>query len=166
MVRAALALGANLGNRAATLGAAARQLSEHLAGTSVSAFIETDAEGVGEQPAFLNGAVAGSWEGSAHALLDLLMGLERAAGRQRPYPGAPRTLDLDLILFGGAIIDEPGLIVPHPRFRERGFVLQPLAEVAPDMVDPVTGLTLAELFHAWQARSTASSITGCGPPTP
>ena len=64
----------------------------------------------------------------------------------RPYPGAPRTLDLDLILYGDSVLDEPGLIVPHPRFRERRFVLEPLAEIAPDWVDPVTGKSVAELL--------------------
>ena len=66
-------------------------------------------------------------------LLDALLAIERDAGRERPYADAARTLDLDLILFGDAIIDEPGLTVPHPRFRERRFVLEPLAEIAPDL---------------------------------
>ena len=160
MVRAAVALGGNLGNRAATLDTAVRELSRHLADVSVSAFIETDAEGVGEQPAFLNGALVGSWEGSAHALLDLLMAVERAAGRERPYPGAPRTLDLDLVLFGASVIDEPGLMVPHPRFRDRGFVLQPLAEIAPDMRDPVSGRTVIELYRDWRERTAGRNPGG------
>ncbi|HET7220196.1 MAG TPA: 2-amino-4-hydroxy-6-hydroxymethyldihydropteridine diphosphokinase, partial [Vicinamibacterales bacterium] len=71
---------------------------------------------------------------------------ERDYGRERPFPGAPRTLDLDLILLGDDIIDEPGLHVPHPRFRDRFFVLGPLAEIAPDLVDPVTGLRVGELL--------------------
>ena len=76
------------------------------------------------------------------------MAIEAERGRERPFPGAARTLDLDLILFGDQIIDEPGLIVPHPRFRERRFVLEPLAEIAPEMVDPVTGQTVEELLAA------------------
>ena len=148
MVRAAIALGSNLGDRRAALEAAATQLSAHLHGLIVSEFIETAPVGVGPQPAFLNAAAVGQWQGGARALLDLLLRIERAAGRTRPFPGAPRTLDLDLILFGEAIIDEFGLVVPHPRFRERRFVLGPLSQVAPDIIDPVTGLTAAQLCRA------------------
>ena len=152
MVRAAIALGSNLGDREAALNDASVQLARHLAGFTVSDFIDTQAEGVGDQPLFLNGAAVGGWEGEARALLDLLQVIEQRAGRRRPFPGAPRTLDLDLILFGSAIIDEPGLAVPHPRFRVRGFVLTPLCQIAPDLVDPVTGRTVAELCRALGER--------------
>jgi 2-amino-4-hydroxy-6-hydroxymethyldihydropteridine diphosphokinase len=152
MVRAAIALGSNLGDRRAALDDAAHQLAAHLNGLSVSDFIDTEPAGVGEQPRFLNGAAVGGWEGTARALLDLLLAIERAAGRERPFPGAPRTLDLDLILFGAAIIEEPGLAVPHPRFRERAFVLAPLCQVAPDFVDPVTGRTIEELYGGLSGR--------------
>ena len=147
MVRAAIALGSNLGDREAALTNATGQLAGHLAGLTVSDFIHTQPEGVGEQPPFLNGAAVGGWVGDARSLLTLLLEIEKGAGRERPYPGAPRTLDLDLILFGTAIIDEPGLAVPHPRFRQRGFVLGPLCQIAPDFVDPVTGRTVAELYR-------------------
>jgi 2-amino-4-hydroxy-6-hydroxymethyldihydropteridine diphosphokinase len=79
------------------------------------------------------------------ALLEALQAIERAAGRERPFVNAPRTLDLDLILYGDFVIDEPGLQVPHPRFRDRLFVLEPLAEVAGDWVDPVSQQTVLEL---------------------
>jgi 2-amino-4-hydroxy-6-hydroxymethyldihydropteridine diphosphokinase len=147
MVRAAIALGSNLGEREAALQGAADELARHLDGLTVSDFIDTQPEGVGEQPVFLNGAAVGGWNGGPRDLLDLLRSIERAAGRERPYPGAPRTLDLDLILFGSAIVDEPGLVVPHPRFRERTFVLAPLCQIAPELVDPVTGRTVADLYR-------------------
>ena len=83
---------------------------------------------------------------SARSLLDELLAIERQRDRQRPYVNAPRTLDLDLILYGDRTLDEPGLVVPHPRFRERRFVLEPLLEIAPDLVDPATGLTVRELL--------------------
>lgn len=83
----------------------------------------------------------------AREVLDRLLTIEHDYGRERPYPGAARTLDLDLILLGDAIEVSSDLSVPHPRFRERFFVLGPLAEIAPDLVDPVTGLKIWELLR-------------------
>jgi 2-amino-4-hydroxy-6-hydroxymethyldihydropteridine diphosphokinase len=99
------------------------------------------------EPLFLNAVVAGTTTLDARSLLEELLGIEREFGRERPYPGAARTLDLDLILIGDEVIDEPGLQVPHPRFRTRFFVLGPLAEIAPDLIDPVTGLRVGELLR-------------------
>lgn len=113
-----------------------------------STFYDTDPVGVEDQPRFLNAAATGRTTQPAGELLETLLDLERRFGRTRPYSGAPRTLDLDLILYGDAVIDAPGLIVPHPRFRERGFVLDPLSEIAADWVDPVTGRTVRELTLA------------------
>ncbi|HQZ39027.1 MAG TPA: 2-amino-4-hydroxy-6-hydroxymethyldihydropteridine diphosphokinase [Vicinamibacterales bacterium] len=148
LVPVAIALGSNLGDRGAHLAFAASRLGPYLTGLRLSSFIQTDPEGVPDiQPPFLNGAVVGRTELSPRALLDLLLATERERGRERPHRYAARTLDLDLILYGHRIVDEPGLVVPHPRFRERRFVLAPLAEVAGEWVDPVTGLSISALLR-------------------
>jgi 2-amino-4-hydroxy-6-hydroxymethyldihydropteridine diphosphokinase len=95
---------------------------------------------------FLNAAAIGESSLSASAVLDTLLAIEQRLGRERPYANAPRTIDLDLILYGDAVIKTPGLTVPHQRFRDRPFVLAPLNEVAPHWIDPVTGKTVAELL--------------------
>jgi 2-amino-4-hydroxy-6-hydroxymethyldihydropteridine diphosphokinase len=145
VVPVAIALGSNLGDRERHLHDAVAALQRSIRNLRVSGFHETEPVGVGQQPLFLNAAAVGETDLSARALLDELLSIEGRFGRERPYPGAARTLDLDLILYGGSIIEEAGLIVPHPRFREREFVLRPLAEIAADWVDPVTGRTVADL---------------------
>jgi 2-amino-4-hydroxy-6-hydroxymethyldihydropteridine diphosphokinase len=147
--RVAVALGSNLGDRRAHLDYAVASLRAVLRTVTVSSYYDTIPAGVaGPQPLYLNAAAVGATALPARALLEALLGIENARGRLRPHPNAPRTLDLDLILYGGTVIDEPGLTVPHPRFRERRFVLEPLAEIAPELRDPVTGKTVAELLAA------------------
>ena len=148
MTRVAIALGSNLGDREDYLRLALDALRPSIDRLRISTFHDTAPVGVGPQPRFLNAAAVGETSLSARALLETLLAVERDLGRERPFPGAPRTLDLDLILYGDSIIDEaPSLIVPHPRFRERRFVLEPLAEIAPDWRDPVTGKTVEELLR-------------------
>jgi len=145
-VTAAVSLGSNLGDRHAHLDYAVSRLRTLLTNLRVSSYQDTDPVGVPDhQPLFLNAAAVGDTPLGARDLLDALLAIERERGRERPFPGAARTLDLDLVLYGNLVTDEPGLIVPHPRFRERLFVLTPLGEIAPDLVDPVTGSSVAEL---------------------
>jgi 2-amino-4-hydroxy-6-hydroxymethyldihydropteridine diphosphokinase len=145
--RIAVALGSNLGDRHAHLTFARNRLAQLLANLRLSSAIETDPVDVpGTQPAFLNAAAVGETSLGPHDVLHALQDIERQAGRERPFAGAARTLDLDLILFGATILHEPELELPHPRFRERRFVLAPLAEIAPELRDPVTTLTVAELL--------------------
>jgi 2-amino-4-hydroxy-6-hydroxymethyldihydropteridine diphosphokinase len=148
--RAVIALGSNLGDRRAALDFAASRLAPLLAGFILSDAVETDPEGesLQQQPLYLNAVAIGDTTLEPRQLLDAILTIEHDFGRERPYPAAPRTLDLDLILLGDAVVDEPGLHVPHPRFRERFFVLGPLAEIAPDLVDPVTGQRIVDLLRA------------------
>jgi 2-amino-4-hydroxy-6-hydroxymethyldihydropteridine diphosphokinase len=146
--KVAVSLGSNLGERAAHLDHAASRLRRLLANLRVSRYLETAPLDVpGTQPTFLNASAVGETALPAAELLAELLDIEKERGRERPFPGAARTLDLDLVLFADRIVNEPGLIVPHPRFRERRFVLEPLAEIAPEMVDPVTRLTVKELLE-------------------
>lgn len=147
----AIALGSNLGDRAAHLDYALGRLAPVLTGLRSSTRHETAPVGVpGDQPPYLNAVLTGFTELTPVALLECLQQIERDRGRERPYLNAPRTLDLDLILYDALIVEAPGLVVPHPRFREREFVLAPLAEIAPDWVDPLTGLTVAALLARWR----------------
>ena len=142
MTRAYLGLGANLGDRERTLREAVDALGaeEGIEVAAVSTLRETDPVGVGEQPRFLNGVAALETSLGARELLDRLLAVEQRFGRVRvPGEHGPRTLDLDLLLYGDETIDEPGLAVPHPRMHERRFVLEPLAELAPGLVVPGRG---------------------------
>jgi 2-amino-4-hydroxy-6-hydroxymethyldihydropteridine diphosphokinase len=143
----AIALGSNVGDRRAHLDFAVANLRALLTNIRVSRYYDTVPVGVsGPQALFLNAAAVGETTMSARALLQALLAIEHERGRERPYANAPRTLDLDLVLFGDAVLDELDLIVPHPRFRERRFVLEPLAEIAPDLQDPGSGSTVGELL--------------------
>jgi 2-amino-4-hydroxy-6-hydroxymethyldihydropteridine diphosphokinase len=129
-------LGANLGDREGTIRAAVAQLPGVVA---VSPLRETDPVGVTDQPQFLNGVAALETELTPRELLDVLLTVERRLGRDRGERWGPRTIDLDLLLYGDEVIDEDGLTVPHPRLRERRFVLEPLADLAPKLVVPGLG---------------------------
>ena len=132
MTIAYVGLGANLGDREATIRAALAALAEEdgIDVVAVSILRETEPVGVGPQPLFLNGAAELETSLTARELLDRLLATEQRFGRVRiPGEHGPRTLDLDLLLYGTARIEEPGLTIPHPRLHERAFVLEPLAEL-------------------------------------
>jgi 2-amino-4-hydroxy-6-hydroxymethyldihydropteridine diphosphokinase len=154
----AIALGSNLGDRHAHLDYAVSRLARLLSGLRQSSRYDTaPVDVIGEQPTFLNAAVVGTTELGPHELLDELQAIEAERGRDRPFRNAPRTLDLDLLLFGDLVVSDPELEVPHPRFRERRFVLEPLAEIAPDLVDPVSGLTVKELLRNVRLKPDATA---------
>jgi 2-amino-4-hydroxy-6-hydroxymethyldihydropteridine diphosphokinase len=132
-----IGLGANLGDREENLRAALERLTE-LGPLRVSSFRETDPVGVTDQPRFVNAVAELETDLGARDLLERLLEIERELGRHRSREErwGPRTIDLDLLLYGDEVIDEPGLTVPHPRLAERRFVLEPLHELAPGLLLP------------------------------
>jgi 2-amino-4-hydroxy-6-hydroxymethyldihydropteridine diphosphokinase len=143
----AIALGSNLGDRRAHLDWAIERLGRVLAHLRVSPVVETEPVDVPDaQTKYLNAVVVGESADPPDVLLSTLRRLETERGRERPGFRAARTLDLDLILYGDFVIRTADLEVPHPRFRARRFVLEPLATLVPEWRDPVTGRTVAELL--------------------
>lgn len=163
-VRVAVALGSNLGDRAGHIAWAASALGGLLDDLRVSPVDETAPHDVpSSQPNYLNAVAVGWTRLPARALLDALLALEARRGRTRPSRRAARTLDLDLVLYGSAVLDERGLVVPHPRFRDRPFVLGPLAALAPRWRDPVTAQTMHQM---WSALRRFHEPTATGRPGP
>lgn len=157
-VTAYIAMGSNLGDRRATIESALAMLGDRagVTVTAVSELFETAPVGPAGQGAFLNGAAALRVEISARTLLAWMLEVERRHGRVRDpsQRWGPRALDLDLLLYGRSVIDEPGLTVPHPHLHERRFVLEPLRQIAGEIRHPILGQTVQSL---WQAISDASS---------
>lgn len=145
---AAIALGSNLGEREAHLRRALDSLAmtPGLSLRAVSAFHDTPPMYVLDQPAFLNAcALFQTWL-DPEALMALLLETETLLGRTRDLDKGPRVIDLDLVLLGELVVDAPTLTLPHPLMHERAFVLAPLSELAPEMVHPTSGLTVAQLL--------------------
>jgi len=146
-------LGANLGDREATLREAVRRLGNVGQVTAVSSLYETDPVGYLKQPPFLNAIVILETALSAPYLMKALLAIEHALGRTRTFPNAPRTLDLDLLFLGDEVTQSPDITVPHPRLRDRAFVLIPLAEVAPGVLHPALRQSIAKLCEALPAET-------------
>jgi 3-oxoacyl-[acyl-carrier protein] reductase len=148
-----IGLGSNLGDRQAALDQALAALQEHerISVVQVSTYYETDpVGGPPDAPLFLNAVVEIETDLEPRQLLAVLMDIERRLGRVRGKKNEPRTIDLDLLLYDDLIADEPDLTIPHPRMHERGFVLEPIAEIAPDLVHPVLGDTMQDLWDQWE----------------
>lgn len=144
----AIALGSNLGDSRAILEAALETLAEKpdITVQASSSWYQTKAIGP-PQPDYMNGCALLQVKFSPQLLLETLLGIETQFGRSRSLHWGPRSLDLDLLLYDDLILNTPTLVLPHPRMRERAFVLVPLAEIVPDLVEPVSGKAIAQLLQ-------------------
>ncbi len=145
-----LALGSNLGDRLGNFCLAVQDLEEagiHL--EAISSVVETPPIGFLDQPPFLNMVALASADLPPQKVLSIFQSVEEKVGRTREFPNAPRELDLDLLFFKGRILREEGLRVPHPRWKERSFVVRPLVEVSPHLRDPETGWQVHEVARFW-----------------
>jgi 2-amino-4-hydroxy-6-hydroxymethyldihydropteridine diphosphokinase len=145
--RVYLSLGSNLGGRAANLRHAIAELMREGSIAATSSFYETEPVELTDQPWFLNCAVALDTEANPDDLLRYLLTIEKRMGRERTEPKGPRIIDLDILLFGNAVVKLPGLTIPHPALHQRRFVLAPLAEIAPDVRHPILQLSMQELLE-------------------
>ncbi|MFA5399251.1 MAG: 2-amino-4-hydroxy-6-hydroxymethyldihydropteridine diphosphokinase [Dehalococcoidia bacterium] len=146
MTLAYIGLGSNLGDREANLNTALNMLAHKVRVMAVSPIFLTEPERFKDQPDFLNSVACVDTDCTPVELLRIINGIEAQMGRERPYSGAPRVIDMDLLFFGKAIISQPGLDVPHPRLHLRSFVLVPMAEIDPDFVHPTLHKSVKELL--------------------
>ena len=153
-----LSLGSNVGDRAANLNSAIERLGALGTVERASSFYETEPVEFTAQPWFLNCAVKLDTERMTKQLLSGILDLEQKMGRRRTQKKGPRAIDIDILLFGNSIIDTKGLTVPHPAMHERRFVLEPLAEIAPDAHHPIFKRTVRELRDALPSGQTVHKV--------
>lgn len=155
-----LSLGSNLGDRAANLRTAIEKLGEIGTVAAVSSFYDTEPVEVTAQPWFLNCAVKLETEKMPRQLIAAILNLEQGMGRQRKQNKGPRVIDIDILLFGTSVIEMPSLTVPHPALHLRRFVLEPLAEIAPEVRHPVLRRSVRELRDALPSGQTVRKVAG------
>ena len=153
-----LSLGSNVGNREGSLRDAVSRLGSLGRIVSVSSFYETEPVEFTEQPWFLNCAVALETKLSAEELMQALLEIERQMGRERTGKKGPRTIDIDVVFFGEAVVHSPYVTVPHPAMHQRRFVLEPLAEIAPEARHPILKKTVSELRDLLAAGQTVRKL--------
>ncbi len=157
MFRCYLALGSNLGDRLGHLAAGMTGMAAHgIRIVRTASVYSTEPKEILSQPWFLNTVVEAETGCEPEELLRICLAIENQRQRHRDLPGGPRTLDIDVILFDDRVVRSQGLEIPHPRYAERRFVLQPLSEIAPDQIDPVRHQTIGRLFEAVQDPSIVS----------
>jgi len=157
VIRAYLSLGSNLGDRRWNLSEAIRRLAcQELIVRRVSSVYETEPQDLADQPWFLNLVVEIDTTLDAHRLLEHIQAVEAALGRRRLTEKGPRTLDIDILLYGEAVFQLPGLTLPHPRMAARRFVLEPLAELASELRHPTLGRTIGELLKLLRGQQVRS----------
>lgn len=148
-----IALGANLGDRRANLAEALRRMEPDIQVEAVSALYESPPQPPAPPPAYFNAACRVATRLEPRDLLARLKRIEREMGRQTTERWAPRPIDLDIALYNDRIVDEGGLVIPHPRLAERAFVLRPLLDLDPDLTHPATGERLADLLQGVETKS-------------